>query len=284
MSNKLVIGIGEFLFDVLPGGKKAGGAPVNFAFHASKHGVRACAISALGDDELGKELAAIAKDNGIEVIAPVVPWPTSTVQVSVDSAGVPTFTICEDVAWDHIPLTPEMMSLASEADAVCFGSLSQRSEDSRRTIRRFLEATRPETLRIYDINLRQHYYSKKLVEESLQIADVLKLNDDEFVAICGLLGLHEADEALACRKLISDYSLKYLILTAGGERSSVYCSDGSVSTLKTPEVDVVDTVGAGDSFTGAFAASVLNGKSMGEAHRTAVQAAALVCTKAGAWV
>jgi len=284
MNRKSVIGIGEFLFDVLPGGKKAGGAPVNFAYHAMKHGVDACAISALGDDELGRELSHIAKEYGIKVIAPTVPWPTSTVRVTVDEAGIPTFTICEDVAWDHIPLTSEMLSLASGADAVCFGSLSQRCRDSRKTIHEFLNAVKPGALKVYDINLRQHYYSKELVEDGLMIADVLKLNDDEFVTVCELFNLPKSDEAEACGTLVREYSLKNLILTAGSERSTVYSCDGSVSTIATPKVEVVDTVGAGDSFTGAFIASVLNGKTIAEAHHSAVEAAAEVCTKAGAWV
>ena len=284
MSNKIVLGIGEFLFDVLPGGKKAGGAPVNFAFHASKHGVRSYAISAIGDDVLGEELLDAASSNGIKVIAPKTEYPTSTVQVEVDGNGVPNFTICEGVAWDHIPLTAEMADLASRADAICYGTLSQRCPDSRRTIAQLIAMAKPGALKVYDINLRQKYYSKELISENLKLADVLKLNDDEFVIVCGMFNLDISKIEDSCRWLMKEFDLKTLILTAGAVDSSIFSSDGTTSILPTPKVNVIDSVGAGDSFTGAYIASVLNGSGIRQAHEIAVQAAAEVCMKAGAWV
>lgn len=284
MNDKMVIGIGEFLFDLLPAGKQAGGAPVNFAYNAAGSGVRAYAISAVGNDALGEELVGIATDRGIRLIAPVVEHPTGTVDVSLDENGVPTFIIRENVAWDYIPCTREMETLAADADAVCFGTLSQRNPVSRNTIRRLLSLCKPSAMKVFDINLRQDFYSMPLIEESLELSDVLKINDDELEELRRMTGLQEPDTETLCRKLISGYGLSMLILTAGSKFSSVYTADGGCSTLPTPHVDVVDTVGAGDAFTGTFIASVLNGMPVKEAHRRAVDVAAEVCTKPGAWI
>ena len=284
MKKKKIIGIGEFLFDLLPSGKKAGGAPVNLVYHASKHGADACAISAVGNDNLGRELIREAEVNGIEIIAPVVAYPTGTVDVKLDTAGSPTFIITENVAWDHIPFTAEMETVVRKADAVCFGTLSQRCTDSRETIRRIISSSRSDALKVFDINLRQNFYSLSLIKESLAIADILKINDDELKELCRVFGMESCAEDAVCRKLMSDYNIRLLILTAGSRFSSVYMSDGTVSTIMTPKVEVADTVGAGDSFTGTFLAAFLDGNSVPEAHKCAVAAAAEVCSKPGAWV
>lgn len=276
----IVIGIGEFLWDVFPDGRKAGGAPVNFAYHASQNGAEGWAVSAVGDDDLGHELMSVTGRCGIHALVPVVNKPTGTVNVEVKD-GQPSYVIREDVAWDYIPLTEEMLSLARRAGAISFGTLAQRSPVSRRTTHALIKALPEDAYIIFDINLRQNFYTKDLIQESLRLANVLKINDEELVILRGMFGLPENDEA-SCRKLMEEYNLRMLVLTAGSRFSSIYTGD-AISTLPTPKVKVVDTVGAGDSFSGSLIASLLTGKSVGEAHRTAVDTAAYVCTCPGAW-
>lgn len=281
MKKPLVLGIGEFLWDILPDGKKAGGAPVNFTYYASKSGVRAVAFSAVGDDPLGKELLKTTEEFGIGIRATVTEYPTGTVDVRLKD-GIPQYHINENVAWDHIRLTDEMISLAAEASAICYGTLAQRSRVSRDTIASIVAATPADAYRIFDINIRQQFYSTELIEKNLQISNVLKINDEEFDLIKRLFHL-EGDSDEVCRHIMSRWDLRLLILTAGAQYSSVYSGDG-LSRIRTPEVEVADTVGAGDSFTGSFIGSVLNGKSVREAHEAAVKTAAEVCRHAGAWI
>lgn len=281
MKKPIVIGIGEFLWDMLPTGKKAGGAPVNFAYHASQHGAEGWAVSAIGDDSLGRELSETASAHGINTILSIVDRPTGTVQVSIEN-GQPTFTICEDVAWDYLPVSPRALELASNAAAISFGTLAQRSPVSRESTRALIAAAPADALIVYDINLRQHFYSKEIIEESLRIANVFKINDEEVEILKPMLGLEGLDYASLCRKLIKDYGLGMVVLTGGSRFSSIYTADEE-STIPTPQVQVVDTVGAGDSFSGALIGSLLAGKSIAEAHQAAVGTAAYVCTQAGAW-
>lgn len=285
MKESLVfVGIGEALWDVLPTGKKVGGAPANFAFHASQFGgVEAYAVSALGKDALGDELEAELKKSGLGLILPRVDYPTGTVQVTLDDAGVPSYEICTGVAWDNIPFTPEMEALAKRTSVVCFGSLAQRSQVSRETINRFV-ASMPQdkdVLKIFDINLRQQFYDKEVIERSLRIANVLKLNDDEIVIIQDLLGFRDTGIEETCHSLIRDYGLRMVILTSGAKHSQVF-TETEESFVPTPKCEVVDTVGAGDSFTGSFAAGIIKGLPLGKAHEMAVNVAGFVCTQPGA--
>ena len=278
----LIIGIGELLWDVLPTGKKAGGAPVNFAYHAARFGGEAYAISAVGNDPLGTEIIEEIDRIGIGYVIERVDYPTGTVIVELRD-GIPDYTIIEGVAWDHIPLTEEMKQLAERADAVCFGTLAQRSEESRITIQRLLSHVPEEALRVYDINLRQHYYTRELIVASLRHCNVFKINDEELELLRGLFDLESDTMHDFCRRFVKLYNLRYLILTAGANYSAVFTPDEE-SFIDTPRVEVVDTVGAGDSFTGAFIASILDGATLRNAHRIAVDHAAYVCTQAGAWV
>lgn len=278
---KHIIGLGEALWDVLPEGKKIGGAPANFAFHASQFGNVGIAVSALGDDALGDEAMAAFSSKKLNVIMPRLALPTGTVPTKVDENGVPTYEIIENVAWDNIPFTPEMETTAQYADAVCFGSLAQRSPVSRATIYKFLENTPAHCLKIFDINLRQNFYSKEVIEESLKVCDILKINDEELVVLTRLFALPGLDVEGKCRQILADYNLQMLVLTCGVNGSYVFTPD-SVSFLATPKVEVADTVGAGDSFTGAFCAAILAGKDVPFAHRLAVDVSAYVCTQAGA--
>ena len=276
-----IIGIGEALWDCLPEGSKLGGAPANFAYHVSQYGYNACAISALGNDALGDETKNIFKRNHMKYIMPVVNYPTGTVQVTLDDEGVPTYDIKNGVAWDNIPFTPDIEAAAQQCRAVCFGSLAQRSEVSRTTINRFLDATPEKCLKIFDINLRQQFYTKDVICESMHRANILKINDEELVTIGRLFGYPGLDIENKCWLLLGKYNLDMLVLTCGVNGSYVFAPDHK-SFFETPHVEVADTVGAGDSFTASFVAAILAGKSIEEAHRLAVDVSAYVCTCDGA--
>ena len=276
---KVIVGIGEILWDMLPSGKALGGAPANFAYHAGRLGEEGWAVSAVGDDALGREIREIVSGKKLNNIIATSDKPTGTVEVELDARGVPTYNIMEDVAWDNIPYTPEMEALASRADAVCFGSLVQRMA-SRASVLRFVRAMRPDALKVFDINLRQHYYSKEILEESLRLADILKINDEEIRIVAGMLGLGD-DDVAACRELIRSFGLKLVILTKGAEGSEVVTLD-EVIPQGTGDVEVVDTVGAGDSFTAAFVVAYLRGDSLADAQKLASDTASYVCSRKGA--
>lgn len=279
----LVVGMGEALWDMLPEGRKLGGAPANFAYHVSQFGLDTRVVSAVGDDELGNEILANFAEKQLDCQIEKVTYPTGTVQVTLDEKGVPCYEIKEGVAWDNIPYTPALENLAKQTHAVCFGSLAQRNAVSRETINRFIDQM-PEdenVLKIFDINLRQHFYSKELIEASLKKSNVLKINDEELVVVGEMFGFADLDFQDKCWILLAKYNLKMLILTCGTEGSYVF-TPGEVSFLETPQVQVADTVGAGDSFTGAFVAAILSGKTVKDAHRLAVDVSAFVCTQNGA--
>jgi len=283
MENKLIVGMGEALWDVLPEGKKIGGAPANFAYHVSQFGLESCVVSAVGDDKLGNEILENFKMKNLNHIVEKVAYPTGTVQVSLDDAGVPTYEIKEAVAWDNIPYTDEVDSLARRCSAVCFGSLAQRSVVSRETIAHFLDAMPDDDrlLKVFDINLRQGFYTKEILCDSFRRCNILKINDEELVTVSRLFGYPGIDLQNKCWILLAKYNLKMLVLTCGVNGSYVF-TPGSVSFIETPRVEVADTVGAGDSFTAAFIASILKGKSVREAHECAVRTSAFVCTQNGA--
>ena len=283
MINKpIIIGIGELLWDMLPTGKKVGGAPVNFAYHASRLGAAGYAVSAVGKDALGDEIIQEIDKVNINPVIERVNYPTGTVGVELNE-GIPAYTINEGVAWDYIPLTEAMKQLAKRADAVCFGTLAQRSEVSRNTIQALLSCVPVDSYRILDINIRQHYYSEKVITDSLRSSNVFKMNDEELILLKKLFKKQPFTDEEVCLWFLKEFNLKFLILIAGANYSIIYTPEG-LSYIKTPVVNVVDTVGAGDSFTGAFISSILNGKSASDAHQTAVDRAAYVCSQAGAWV
>ena len=281
MERDLVVGIGEVLFDVLPTGRKLGGAPGNFAYHVAEHGLKGLAVSAVGEDELGDEAAAVLREAGVATILPRVGFPTGTVQVTLDGAGVPEYEIRTGVAWDHIPWVEEMRRAAGRCAAVCWGTLAQRSEGSRATIGLFLDAVGAECLKIFDINLRQAFYTREVIEGSLRRADILKINDEELEVVGRMMGRGGRGAEEVCEWLREEFGLRMVVLTCGAKGSVVMGADG-VSHLATPSVEVVDTVGAGDSFTATFCAGLLKGLSMVEAHKRAVEVSAYVCTQSGA--
>lgn len=277
----VVVGIGELLWDLLPTGKTAGGAPINFVYHASRLGAEGYAVSAIGDDEDGVEILKELDKNSIQYLIEKVPYPTGTVKVKLKEDGIPEYTITERVAWDHMSPTSDAVDLAERADAICFGALAQRSTQSRETIQAILSFAPDTAYRLFDINLRQHYYNKGLIEESLYLSNVLKMNSDEMNRLKELFGLNGTEDEIAAW-FMEKYNLKMVVLTAGASYSTVYTPD-EVSTLPIPEVEVVDTVGAGDAFSAALIMSLLNGGTLKEAHRYAVKIAAFVCSGKGAW-
>lgn len=278
---QIVVGLGEALWDCLPNGCKLGGAPANFAYHASQFGFEAYAISAVGNDALGDRTLAELKKRHLNCIIPRVGFPTGTVQVQLDAEGVPTYDIKQDVAWDNITFTPEMAQLAQKCACVCFGSLAQRNNVSRTTIHQFIKHTPRGCLKIFDINLRQNFYTKDIIKDSLKACNILKINDEELITIARIFGYPGLDIENKCYLILGKYNLKMLVLTCGTNGSYIF-TPGEKSYQPTPKVKVDDTVGAGDSFTGSFAAALLAGKPVAEAHRLAVEVSAYVCTQPGA--
>ena len=280
---RYIVGLGEALWDMLPAGKQLGGAPANFAYHAGQFlGLEnVLALSALGNDALALETEEAFAARRLPIYMPRVDFPTGTVRVTLDERGIPSYDICESVAWDHIPFDGRMQDVARRCRAVCYGTLAQRSPVSRSTIRRFLDLTPPDCLRIFDINLRQHFYDRPVIEESLRRARILKINDEELDIVGPLLDYSAAAPSDVCRRLIADYGLDMVVLTCGVNGSYVFTSSEDFFR-PTPQVRVADTVGAGDSFTGAFCAALLGGRSVDEAHALAVEVSAYVCTQHGA--
>jgi fructokinase len=281
------------LWDVLPEGKKLGGAPANFAYHAGQFvgSENTIAISALGEDKLAEETIDALQEHHLNYLMPRVAYPTGTVQVQLDEQGIPTYDIKENVAWDNIPFTPEIEEIAANCKAVCFGSLAQRNVVSRENIHRFLDKTPADCVKIFDINLRQNFYTKEIIQESMRRCNILKINDEELVLIGRMFGYPGLDIENKCWLILGKYNLDMLVLTCGTNGSYVFSrcealsaptTSGQMSFQETPKVEVADTVGAGDSFTGSFCAAILSGKSVPEAHRLAVEVSAYVCTQNGA--
>ena len=283
MNKEIIVGMGEALWDMLPEGKKIGGAPANFAYHVSQFGLESCVVSAVGDDKLGNELTDNFKEKKLCTHIATVPYPTGTVIVELDANGVPKYNIKEGVAWDNIPYTAELDTLAHSTRALCFGSLAQRSPVSRETINRFIDTMPddPNTLKIFDINLRQNFYTADILSTSMHKCNVLKINDEELEIISRIQGFQGLDMQQRCRMLMEKYGLRILILTCGVRGSYVFWPE-DVSFAGTPEVEVADTVGAGDSFTAAFVSGILSGLDIRQAHLLAVDTSAYVCTMDGA--
>ncbi|MEI8194838.1 MAG: carbohydrate kinase [Phycisphaerae bacterium] len=293
-----ILGVGELLWDLLPTppGKQLGGAVANFCYFARTLGGTAAKVtlaSAVGRDILGRELLArlaqlrLNPDN----IQQDDRHPTGTVTVKVDAHGQPTYTIHHPVAWDFIKCTPALLTLAGQADALCFGTLAQRSDFSRQTIRKLLQATRPDAIRVFDINLRQSFHTPEIIKESLELANVLKLNDEELPLLARALELpapaagDAAAETAFFKQLSQRHNLKLIALTRGNRGSTLWSYTGpavETSTIPAETVAVVDSVGAGDAFTAALVVGLLAARPLAVIHRQASRLAAYVCTQAGA--
>jgi fructokinase len=279
----VIAGIGEVLWDVFPDAAHFGGAPANFACHAASLGSEAWMVSAVGADELGDRAIECLRERGVECARIVrdARHPTGRVLVSVDAAGQPSYEIASDAAWDHVPWSPELAALAAGCDAVCFGTLGQRSALSRETIQRFVAATPRAALRVFDVNLRQRFFNAELIRSSLVIASALKLNDEELPIVAGLCGLRVATERQMLRELSDAFGLKLAALTRGA-RGSLLIAGAEGHETPAQVVTVVDTVGAGDAFTATLVCGFLRGVPLGEINRHASTVAALVCSQKGA--
>jgi fructokinase len=284
----VIVGLGEVLWDLFPEGKRMGGAPANFAYITSLLGNRGIAASRVGQDDLGQEVMDRLTDLGLEAtfLQQDADRPTGTVRVKVDEQGQPCFEISQSVAWDFLEWTPQWNALALQADAVCFGSLAQRSPQSRTTIRSFLQATRPQCLRVFDVNLRQNFYSIEVLSASMQAASIVKLNHEELPKIMRLLVSDEVfagagSEEFAARRLADLYRLQLVCVTRGNHGSLLV--RGKVCDAHPGfRVKVADTVGAGDAFTAALVTEYLRGASLAEMNETANQIGAWVASESGA--
>jgi fructokinase len=286
MNTFTIVGLGEVLWDLLPGGKQLGGAPANFAYQAAALGDRGIVAGRVGTDPLGDEIGARLTALGLTAryVQRDPTRPTGTVHVQVDANGQPEFTITEDVAWDALAWTEEWAALAAEADAVCFGSLAQRSATSREAIHRFLRATRPEAVRLFDVNLRQDYYSPSVLDVSLRRATMVKLNDGELPRVVGLLGLRteeDEDEETIARRLFQAYDLALVCVTRGAG-GSLLVTEADAVAHPGYRVQVADTVGSGDAFAAAVVHHWLRGASLAAVSNAANRLGAYVATQVGA--
>ena len=278
-----VVGLGELLWDLLPTGKQLGGAPANFAYITSLLGDDGIPASRLGQDNLGAEAALRLTELGLPTsfVQEDASHPTGTVHVEVDSKGQPRFDICESVAWDFLEWTPEWRTLAAQADVVCFGSLAQRSEKSRSTIRRFLRGMRPHAVRVFDVNLRLPFYSAIVLSESMSMATIVKLNHEELPTIMQLFGMEHRGEESSAQALVTHYRLKLLCVTRGSGGSLIVSADAR-SEHNGFRVNVTDTVGAGDAFAAGVVHQYLHGASLAEMNEMANRVGAWVASEAGA--
>ena len=313
-SKKFVVGIGEALWDMLPDENRLGGAPMNFAYYAMREGFDAMAISAVGDDELGYDLTTDLFFRKLRYHMDKVNYPTGTVRVTIDKHGEPSYDITKDVAWDNIPFTSELGAIAQKCDAVSFGTLAQRSEMTRRTINSFLDAMRPGAIKLFDVNLRQNFFTREIVINSMKKCDIMKINWKEFFTLekmfaydgivdgvdddrrteqekaLQMMKIELKDEFLTgCKWLMSNFNMSMIILTCGAYGSYIFRKNPDnlnfgfdISFEETPHTPVVDTIGAGDAYSAGFLAAYMNGKSLKDSHKAAIATANIACSYAGA--
>ena len=281
----IVVGLGEILWDLLPSGRQLGGAPANFAYCSHLLGSRATVASRIGNEQLGKEICVRLCQTGIvrDFLQTDSEHPTGTVKVSLDSSGQPSYEIVEGVAWDFMEWSPEWQSVASSADAVCFGSLAQRSARSRNTIYQFLDATREGALRVFDVNLRQNFYSRERIEGSLKRANIVKLNHDEVLILRKLLSIRDdaEDDAAFCQELIHKFELRLACVTYGAGGSLIR-DQANADRHPGFKVSIKDTVGSGDAFTAGLVYGLLSGQSLGEINDLSNRMGAWVASSSGA--
>jgi fructokinase len=282
LNKPIIAGFGEILWDLLPSGKQLGGAPANFAYHAGALGAEAFPVSSVGEDDHGREIMSLLKHKGIsaDFISVDPLHSTGSVTVNLDANGVPAYVIHENVAWDHIPFKDHIPILASRLDAVCYGSLAQRCETSRNTLRQLLDSLHSGCLKVFDINLRQHYYSEDILTETMLASDILKLNDGELTVMADMMSLRGTEKEMLMQ-LMEKFSFRLIALTKG-EKGSILMSQNDYSSQTALPVKIVDTVGAGDAFTAAMTMGYLKNFPLEQIHVQANRLAGFVCSQAGA--
>ena len=283
MKRFTTVGLGELLWDIFPEGRQLGGAPANFAYMTSLLGDEGIVASRVGGDELGEEAKHRLQHLGLNTfyIQLDPTYRTGIVQVEVDAKGQPTFQIAQPVAWDAFEWTPAWQSLAQKADAVCFGSLAQRCERSRQSIYSFLKTIRPETTRVFDVNLRQSFYSAQILADSAKQADIIKLNNDELPTVVQLLGFPFHDEESASLWLLNTFHIKLVCITRGA-RGSLLVTEYAKHEHPGVRVQVADTVGSGDAFTAALVYHYLRRDSLATMNEAANRMGSWVASQAGA--
>jgi fructokinase len=283
MASYKIAGIGEILFDIFGETEELGGAPVNFVYHASALGAGGIAVSTVGNDRRGRKAIDELKQRGLDVdcISIDERHPTGYVEASLDHRGVASYDFPDDVAWDHLSLNKRALEIAPRLDAVCFGSLAQRSPVSRQAIRRFLAKTPPKALKIYDINLRQTFYTQNTIIESLELADMVKLNEEELPVMAGMLDI-SGKEGEMLEAVVKRFGLKLAVLTRGDRGSLLVSPEESSQHLGFTPAQIVDTVGAGDSFTAVVTIGLLDGEDLQTINARANRVAAVVCSRTGA--
>jgi len=278
-----ILAIGEVLWDLLPSGRKVGGAPANFAFHAMQLGGDVRILSRIGNDELGREVIEFyhSLELSTELLETDMTAPTGTVGVELSTEGQPKYTIHENVAWDKIEATESALRFAHNADAVYFGSLAARTDPALQTIETLVSQTKPSALRVLDLNLRDPFVDRNVIASLLQLTNVLKLNDEELTRSAAMFGVSSNNVRHHVDWFINNYGLKMLILTCGEQGSRIF-ADGKEYVCESRKIEVVDTVGAGDAFTAMIVVGLLSGLSMETLHKRANEIAAFVCTQSGA--
>ena len=277
-----IIGIGEVLWDLLPAGPQLGGAPANFAYHAHALGAHACVVTRVGKDNLGSDILRRFEKQGIADGTVQVDEinPTGTVTVALSDKGIPHYIIHENVAWDRLAVTPMALKIIRGADAICFGSLAQRGGISRAAIQSLVAAAPARALRVFDINLRQNYFSREVIEQSLRLANVLKLNDGELPILADMFTLIGSTQQ-QIEQLAQKFSLGSVALTRGPAGSLLFKA-GQWSDCPSVPIKIVDTVGAGDAFTAALVLGLLQKMELDEMNTLADEVARYVCSCVGA--
>jgi len=279
---KRVVGLGEVLWDLLPERTCLGGAPANFAYITTLMGDQGIVASRVGEDSRGIDALRRMEELGLDIdhVQTDREHATGTVSVKVDSNGLPRYEIAAPVAWDFLEWTPGWQQLAENADAVCFGSLAQRSEVSCSTIRKFVAAASAEAVKVFDVNLRQSFYSAETLSESMRLADIVKLNDEELPKIMNLSKISHQDELSSAKRLLQEYDLKVVCVTRGG-RGSLLVRGQDCSVHPGFRVHVADTVGSGDAFTAGMVHEYLHGASLDLMNEVANLVGAWVASEAG---
>ena len=278
-----IIGLGELVWDLLPGGPQLGGAPANFAYYANLLGNHGIIASRVGTDPLGPHTLRQLEQLGLTTAYIQIDevHPTGTVLVQVDESGQPDFTITEDVAWDFMEWTSQWQELAFKADAICFGSMAQRSDISRETIRSFLRATRKDALRVFDLNLRQSFYSEEIIDESLRLSQVVKLNHQESLEITEMFGLGGSNDQELARGLLQAYNVELVCVTRGAQ-GSLIVTDTEVVEHPGVRITIADAVGAGDAFTATLTHHYLRGAPLNRISQAANHLGAWIASQVGA--